>query len=162
MMHTFLFSLALSCLISFSYAHEPTTLSAKISLAQETPSGLFHEKLQAVFPIKIALLARNQSCSSSQPGKIFVRYAFPRPNEQVKNSVLFTTEMISLPPIAPGEEVEINFKTPQPLPTISEFVCNDWAMRQFQAVLLQDDGEEIIGTLALTYSAYYYPLQAND
>ena len=34
---------------------------------------------------------------------------------------------------------------------------NDWPIREYQAVAVFPNDEKTIGTLAITFSAYYYP-----
>ena len=138
-----------------------TSMTADIFLTQEG-AATDKPKFQPVFPVQISTTVVNKGATASKPMKLLVRYAYPQPYQHSPDSILFETEVINLPVLQSGEESKIQFAKSQPLPTISDFVHNDWPMRQYQAVVVTDGKEEVVGTLALTYSAYYYPIKARD
>ncbi len=131
----------------------------------------------AILDAKIELLANNADNKSIQPGKeititatitnkgteknktghFYVRFAYPTPLAANPKSELFITEKILLPPINPGKEATIQFKTIQMTPSLFDFVRNDYAMRQYQAIAVIEDKQYLIGTATLTFSAQYYP-----
>lgn len=114
-------------------------------------------KIQPGTPIKIVVTVENNSQYPSPAGELFVRYAFAHPLENEARSNIFETEKKPLPSIEPGKQIEIAFDTPHQLPSFLDFVRYDWSMREYQAIAEFNHEENLIGTLALTFSAYYYP-----
>lgn len=114
-------------------------------------------KIQPGTQVKISVEVENKGGKVSPAGQIYVRYAFSQPLEHEKSSILFETEKKSLTSIEPGKKIEIAFDTPHLIPSLLDFVRDDWSIREYQAIALIDKQEHIIGTLALTFSAYYYP-----
>ncbi|MBA2728240.1 MAG: hypothetical protein H0U49_08740 [Parachlamydiaceae bacterium] len=137
-------------------------ITADIVLSQEGAPRDKQMKFQPVFPVKITSTISNHSSVSSKPTKLLVRYAYPQPYHNSTGSLIFETEAVDIPVLQPGEEKNVQFAKGHQLPTISDFVLNDWAMRQYQAITVTDGKEIVVGTLALTYSAYYYPIKARD
>ncbi len=115
------------------------------------------DKIQPGTPVKIVVTVENKGPQTSAAGKLYVRYAFSKPLEREANSVIFETEKKPLPAIEPGKSVDIVFETPHTSPSLLDFVRDDWSMREYQAVTIFQREEHIIGTLAITFSAYYYP-----
>jgi hypothetical protein len=137
---------------------ENSSLKAIIELKQGEEVARF----QALNLLEVSVTVINNGKEPSPEGKIFIRYASPTPPfEKNKDDILFSTERVNLPSIPPHEKITIAFKSKQMLPTISDFVCHDWAPKQYQAIFVENYHQEIIGTLALTFSAYYYPLKIN-
>lgn len=114
-------------------------------------------KIQPGTPVSIKVVIENKGTVANPPGKIFIRYAFAKPLHQNESSNLFVSELKDLPAIEPGKEVEISFATPHQTPSVSDFIRNDWALRDYQAVVKINNEEQVIGTVAMTFSAYYYP-----
>lgn len=143
---------------------EALTADIVLNPDQESASHVHDKqmKFQPVFPVYISAVVKNGGTVPSEPTTFFVRYAYPYPYQGALHSVLFETEKVELPQIKAGEEVKIAFKKAHYLPTIADFVRHEWPMRQYQAVFGNGDQETIRGTLALTYSAYYYPIKTND
>lgn len=135
-------------------------LKAEISLAQSETADK-QMKFQPVFPVIINVSVKNESASTSDPATIIVRYAYPQPYQSYFDSSIFETEAIEIPILRSGEERSFEFQKKHTLPTITDFVRQNWPMRQYQAVVSEGEKEQIIGTLTLTYSAYYYPIKAN-
>ncbi|MDP1879466.1 MAG: hypothetical protein Q8K60_00835 [Parachlamydiaceae bacterium] len=114
-------------------------------------------KIQPGGPVKVKVVVENKGSVANSAGKIFIRYAFAKPLHQEESSVLFESESKDLPAIEPGKEIEISFTTPHQTPSIADFVRHDWALRDYQAVVQINNEEQVIGTVAMTFSAYYYP-----
>jgi hypothetical protein len=114
-------------------------------------------KIQPGTPVKLVVTVENKGQQASPSGQLYVRYAFAHPLENEARSVIFETEKKPLPAIAPGQRVDIAFETPHHIPSLLDFVRYDWSIREYQAMAVVDDEEHLIGTLAITFSAYYYP-----
>ncbi len=115
------------------------------------------DKIQPGTSIKIRAIVENKGEHPSPVGQLYVRYAFAPPLHQEKGSVLFETEKKALTEIPAGKKVELTFEASHTLPTLFDFVREDWPIREYQAIALFDQKEYMIGTLAITCSAYYYP-----
>lgn len=131
-------------------------LQGNISIETTKP---FNEegKVQPGSSVKLKLSVSNIGQAVNIPAQIYIRYAFIKPLENEPTSVIFQTEKISLPSIDPGKHVELAFNTTHHWPSLFDFIRNDWPMREYQAVLVLDGTEKIIGMLSMTVSAYYYP-----
>lgn len=114
-------------------------------------------KIQPGTNIKVAVTVENKGDSVSQNGSMYLRFALAHPLGAHQTSVIFETEKKPLSAIKPGEKIEIAFESPQKTPSVLDFVRDDWSLREYQAIAVIDDKEYVIGTLALTFSAYYYP-----
>lgn len=114
-------------------------------------------KIQPGTPVKLIVAVENKGPQTSPPGQLFVRYAFAKPLDHEATSIIFETEKKPLPAIAPGKKIEISFDTPHQSPSLLDFVRYDWSMREYQAIAVFNREEKMIGTLAITFSAYYYP-----
>lgn len=114
-------------------------------------------KIQPGTPVKIVVTVENKGPQTSSAGKLYVRYAFAKPLEREANSIIFETEKKPLPAIEPDNSVDIVFETPHTSPSLLDFVREDWPMREYQAIAVFQREEHMIGTLAITFSAYYYP-----
>lgn len=114
------------------------------------------QKIQPTTPVKISATLTNQDGKPSQPALLSVRYALAPPLEREAHSCLFQTETILLPSIPSGDTLTVTFKTPHLLPAIHDFVRDDWSMREYQLILTSDNQETTLGTLKITFSAYYY------
>ncbi len=113
-------------------------------------------KIQPGTRMKLEALVRNVGDMANAPGTIHLRFALPKPLDKQKNSVLFETETVELPSIPPGQQVTISFKTPHQWPSLFDFIRNDWAMREYEAVVSIGDKAEVTGTRVISFSAYYY------
>ena len=99
---------------------------------------------------------KNVGTEVSAPGTIYVRYAFLEPFHQHEQSILFQTEKLTLPSIAPGNEIELAFSQAHQLPSVFDYIREDWPMRQYEARVNIGGKEETIGRVALSVSAHYY------
>ena len=149
------------CTVSTTSAHtmeKQATMQAAI-LVQPTiqPTQFQTDKIQPGQSVKISLLAENIGDTASPASKIFVRFALAKPLDNEPSSILFETEAKELPVIQPGNSLEIAFEKTHKWPSISDFIREDWGMREYQAVIQVEGQQEIIGSLAVTFSAYYYP-----
>lgn len=113
-------------------------------------------------PAKIAVKIKNVGSKVNQPATLYVRFSFPRPLDNQKNSTLFATEAVSLPPINPGQSAALEFETEQATPSLNDFIREDWSLRQYQAVVVLDKQEYVIGSIPLTFSCFYYPGQGHE
>jgi hypothetical protein len=114
-------------------------------------------KIQPGTPVKIIATIENNGQQASPAGQLYVRYAFAQPLDKEAASVIFETEKQQLPSIEPGKKVDIAFDTPHQIPSLLDFVRYDWSIREYQAMAIINQEEHMIGTLAITFSAYYYP-----
>jgi hypothetical protein len=150
--------------VQFGYG-ETTTDDRKQAIIQGTvhihPIAPIHsnvkDKIQPGTSIKIVVTIENTGQQVSPVGQQFVRFAFDHPLEKEDSSIIFETEKKHLPAIEPGQKVEISFDTPHLIPSLLDFIRYDWPLREYQAIAVIDQRENIIGTLAITFSAYYYP-----
>lgn len=157
-----IFTLLLSA--SIGYSQTQTTANKNVILQgsiqiQPTkilPNGQV-EQIQPGTPVKIAVTVENKGELASSAGELFVRYAYAHPLEKETTSMIFETEKKELPTIEPGKKIEITFNTPHQIPLLLDFVRDDWSMREYQATALINQKEYLLGTLAITFSAYYYP-----
>jgi hypothetical protein len=110
--------------------------------------------------IRIFARLKNSGTKSNQKGYFYIRFVYPTPLAGRPNSELFVTEKVMLPSIGAGKEASITFNTPQISPSLFDFIRDDFGMRQYQAVVVIDNKEYVIGSSALTFSAYYYSTPA--
>lgn len=144
---------------------QPQTANAKSVILQgsihiepvKSVQGDQSGKIQPGTPVKLVVTVENKGQEASPSGQLYVRYAFAHPLENEKGSILFETEKKSLPSIEPGQKIDIAFETPHQIPSILDFVRYDWSIREYQAFAVINQDEHLIGTLAITFSAYYYP-----
>lgn len=130
-------------------------LEGKIEISsgnKETP-----QIIQPGKDLIISVKVTNVGKEVNKPGHFYVRFAYPTPLADRPKSELYISEKIQLPPINPGSEATVQFKKTQATPSIYDFVRNDYAMRQYQAVVVIDNKDYLIGTASLTFSAQYYP-----
>lgn len=137
-------------------------LQAKIQIQPVDPKGLVQDKIQPGSAVKVSLKITNKSSVPSVPGQVYIQYAFIEPLQAHARSVIFQTEKELFPSLKPGEETTIHFQTPQQLPSLTDFIRDDWALREYQAILVLGDQSVVIGKQALTFSAYYYPGFAHE
>lgn len=114
-------------------------------------------KIQPGTAVKINVRVDNKGAVKSPSGELYIRYALAHPLHKNETSITFQTEKKKLPAIESGTFVNIAFDTPHQIPSLLDFVRDDWSLREYQAIALIDGKETLIGTLAITFSAYYYP-----
>lgn len=114
-------------------------------------------KIQPGTGIKLSVTVANEGQTASPTGQLFIRYAYAKPLHKESGSAIFQSEKKPLPVIEPGKQIQITFDSIHTTPTIPDFVRHDWQLREYQAIAAIGNEEYPIGTLALTYSAYYYP-----
>lgn len=114
-------------------------------------------KIQPGTPVKILVTVENKGQQVSPEGQLYIRYAFAHPLHNESASVIFETEKKLLPALEPGKKIDITFDTPHQIPSLLDFVRYDWSIREYQAMAVINQEEHMIGTLAITFSAYYYP-----
>jgi hypothetical protein len=156
--------LGLLLLARIGYAHTHT-LDLKHGILQgaihiepvQSIPGHEAGKIQPGTSVKIVVMVENKGLQESPAGELFVRYAFAHPLEHEESSVLFTTEKKPLPALEPGKKVDITFDAVHQIPSLLDFVRYDWSIREYQAIAIINNEENLLGTLAITFSAYYYP-----
>lgn len=114
-------------------------------------------KIQPGTAIKLIVTIKNKGQQANPAGQLYVRYAFAHPLEKEKESLIFETEKKPLPSIEPGNKIQITFDAPHQIPSLLDFIRDDWSLREYQAMAVIEKKEYMIGTLALTFSAHYYP-----
>lgn len=137
-------------------------LSAIPTHSQERRAPEQIGKIQPGSPMKVIATVKNTGTEPNNSGKLFLRFMFPEPLKDQPNSLLFETEKLNIPTITPGQEVAIAFNIGQNWPSLFDFIRYDWGVRQYQAVLLMEGQEEVIGTLSIVFSAYYYEGPAKE
>lgn len=135
---------------------EGAILEGIIAIHPTRPIPEGPERIQPGTAVDVSLTIKNTGTKDSPVGDVIVRYAFAKPLEKHPHSVLFQTEKQAVPVLKAGEEFSIKFKTQSPLPTLFDFVREDWIMREYQAIFSYDKGDRCLGVLPLTVSAYYY------
>lgn len=149
----FIFTLLLSFLvfIGVGYAYqEPALLDGELLLSPD----MILPGTSVNFTFKV----RNVGSTPSPQGEIAVRYALIHPLSQHPKNILFTTEKQPFPSIDPEKEIVITFTTPQKLPSVIDFVREDWLLYEYQVVFIADGKEKVLMTLPLTFSVHYYPV----
>ncbi len=132
-------------------------LEGDITITPVNPSANDSEKIPAGSTVTKATIT-NMGTQPSAPGEAVIRFAFLKPMDTHAKSVIYETETVPLPWLKPKEHIELLFKTPHQWPSLTDFIKNDWAMRQYQVVVNADKKNEVvIGTRAISYTAYYYP-----
>lgn len=131
-------------------------LQSTIHITPTRPLTGQEGKIIPVTYVALSAVVKNGSKETSPVGEIYVRFSFRAPHQNDPNSILFQTEKVGLPALAPGEEKVITFKTNHLLPTLFDYVKYDWAMREYEAVMDVEGDQEVIGTRAIAFSAYYY------
>jgi len=121
------------------------------------PTQFQTDKVQPGHSVTIALLVENVGNSANPPAKVSIRFAFAKPLENEQNSILFETEQVDLTSIQPGSSIELTFGKTHQWPSLPDFIREDWGMREYQAILEIGERKELVGSLAITFSAYYYP-----
>ncbi|MCE2982274.1 MAG: hypothetical protein LW832_01790 [Parachlamydia sp.] len=132
-------------------------LQGSIQIQPVQPIDEDKPKVQPGSPVKLSVVIHNKGTTPSPQGELYLRYAFAKPLDKEEASVIFETEKKVLPSIEPGKIVEIAFEKPHLLPSLLDFVRDDWSLREYQAFATIDGHENLIASLAVTYSAYYYP-----
>lgn len=152
--------IALLLLARIGYGQIPgkhSILQGSIHLLPANGSTDNEGKIQPGTAVKLMVTVENKGMQESPAGELYIRYAFAHPLEHEKTSIIFETERKTLPPIEPGKKVDIPFDTSHQIPSLLDFVRYDWSLREYQAIAVIDKTESMIGTLAITFSAYYYP-----
>lgn len=152
-----LFLFVVLCFAGTLFAEQPAAkLQSTISLTPIKPALGKPGKIIPATYVKLSATVKNVGSEESPAGEIHVRFAFRPPQQDDPNSILFETERVELPPLAAGEEKVIEYKTNHLLPTVFDFVRNDWALREYEAIIEIDGKKEIAGTRAIAFTAHYY------
>ncbi len=107
-------------------------------------------------PITLSAQICNVGNMPNPEGSLYIRYAFPAPLHTHPRSVIFRTESLRLPSILPGSCMKVSFSTPHILPTLYDYIRDDWAKRHYEAVVNINGEEKVSGSRAILFSAHYY------
>lgn len=141
---------------------DPTTLlKGVISLTpiptiDNPPEQLVAGQIQSGIEVAVQLKVKNEGQLPSQPGTVFVQYHVPSGLALHHLKPLFETEVLPLASLNPGEEKTIQFAKKQRMPTLYDFIRDDWGKREYQAIAQFKHTQKNLGILSLTFSAYYY------
>lgn len=136
-------------------ADEKTTLQGILTIVPAIPEK-DPARITPGTPVILKAEIQNIGKVPNDKGTLSIRYAYIHPFHEKEGSILFETEKIPLPSLAPGEKTEIAFMNPHPLPSASDYIRYDWPMRQYEAVAYINGKEVIIGRVALSLSAHFY------
>lgn len=159
-------ALLLLARISYGYSqptpssvdHKQAILQGTIHLKPTVTLGADQTvKIQPGTGVKLVVSVENKGDQESPPAQLFIRYSYAKPLDNEAHSVIFSTERKTVPPIQPGQSTDISFDAVHQTPSLIDFVKYDWPIREYQAILVTNHEEHLIGTLAMTFSAYYYP-----
>ncbi len=131
-------------------------LQASIEVFTTEPKETEAKNVQPGSYVKLKAIVTNVGDLPNNPAQMFIRFAFPKPLSLHSKSILFKTEIKQVPKLAPNESITIDFETAHKWPTIFDFVRNDWAMREYEAIINDGKVEKIFGNRAIFFSAYYY------
>lgn len=138
----------------------PTRIGAYLQAEiHASPTDNEHHTPGKVQPGTMMLLSatlKNVGDVPSAPGTAAIRFALPAPLDKQPGSVLFETESEGVPSLMPGQALTINFSARHLWPSLFDFVRNDWAMREYEAVVTVGNEEYVTGTLPISFSAFYY------
>lgn len=134
----------------------PPTLEGTITATPLSSTEINNNKVLPGSVVNLSVKVKNTGRYPTQPGTIFIRFGFPEPLDELPSSVLFETEELVLPSIPPFEERTLTFSKPHKWPSLFDYVRNDWAMREYEAIVSQGKKTHKIGQKALLVSAYYY------
>ena len=142
--------------------HAEALLQTSINAIPQNNPHSTREHVQPGTVMQLQASVKNVGNAPSQAGLIKIQYAFPKPLNTQDNSVIFETETANLPSIAPGQQISFLFKKKHQWPTLFNFIRNDWALREYQAIATIDNRTQVIGTLMVAFSAYYYEGSASN
>lgn len=119
--------------------------------------AMTEQKIIPCTPVRLEATIWNRGETSSPAGVARVMYKLPSSGEDLKDPLFFETEGISLPALQPGEKSVIVFEKAHTLPCLSDFIQEQWTKRSYELVFTPSNGsKELLTTLKLTFSAYYY------
>ncbi|MGA8165121.1 MAG: hypothetical protein WB791_08885 [Waddliaceae bacterium] len=137
-------------------------LQAAINANALEPPKQPSEKVIPRTEMRLSAIVKNVGDVPSAPGRVFVQFGLPKPMDANPESVIFKTERVNLPSIEPGQYLVINFSKYHQWPSMFDFIRNEWAMREYQAIVDIDGKEAIAGTRLISFSAYYYEGRASE
>lgn len=158
--------LILSLITMWAVGHSQTMTKTDVAVVQGAiiaeptkPMENDKVKIQPGTEVKLSAVLTNKGQASTPPGEVYIRYAFAQPLHDHQESLIFKTEKVEIESIEPGKSVSIPFKTTHQLPSLLDFIRYDWTMREYQLIFIPkgNQTENLIGNLAITFSAYYYP-----
>lgn len=126
------------------------------AVAGESMTDAITDAITPGTPMKLVVQVENVGNMASKELPMFVRFSLPYPLSKQPHSVLYESEQQMLPILQPGEAKTLAFAKVHVWPSLFDFVRNDWAMRQYEAVICLDGKEFVSGTGTITFSATYY------
>ena len=142
----------------FCFEHQLPAQSKLQALINATPAqpSPIPERIQPRSLMKLSATIKNVGDQANTPGTLMVKFAFANPLHTHPKSLLFETEKVNLPSIEPGQEITLSFSKMHRWPTLFDYIRDDWAMREYRAIVNVERIEKMIGTRAIAFSAYYY------
>jgi len=132
-------------------------LEAIVNILPSKPMEANPKVIQPGTDVQIQVTVKNIGDIPSAAGTLFARFRLPEGFKQKVNDIVYNSEYVNVPSIAPGKTLELTFKSKHLTPSLLEFVRADWGMRQYQAVIRIEGQDYVIGHGSLTFSCYYYP-----
>ena len=136
-------------LLTFTLSAESVKLGPKLQTTISAQAAHPHQgdshRIQPGTLMKLTAHVHNVGTSPSAPGKIHLRYVFPKPLHKQKTSHIFETEVLDLPSIPSDHELPITFEKTHQWPSLFDFIRHDWAMRNYEAVVNIAGNESITG-----------------
>jgi hypothetical protein len=149
----FLFTFLISLLVFFGvgYANAaPSVLEGQLKL---NPDPILPGT-----PVYFTFEVQNIGSTPSPAGELTINYALIEHLQHPITSPLFTSEKQSLSSTEPGKKTSVTFTTPHRLPSVLDFVRDDWLLYEYQVVFTSKGKEHLLMTLPLTFSVHYYPV----
>ena len=125
------------------------------AIPQNNPHST-REKVQPGTLMQLQAVVQNAGSVPSVAGDIQIRFVFPEPLHSRHHKVVFETEKVKLPAISPGKQVTLVFKKKHRWPSLFDYIREDWAMKEYQAIVTIGSIAKITGARTVAFSAYYY------
>lgn len=107
-------------------------------------------------PMRLVVEVENVGDQPSPECTLFVRFAFAEPLNRQPGSLLWQSEEVALPSLQPGTKHTVSLTKVHMWPTLFDFIRDDWAMRQYEAILKEKGNEYLSGTMHISFTASYY------
>jgi hypothetical protein len=151
------FFILFTALTAFAFGSEDEALlkTTIFAIPQNNPHST-REKVQPGTLMQLQAVVQNTGSAPSVPGDIQIRFGFPEPLHSRNPKVAFETEKMKLPSIGPGKQVTLVFKKKHQWPSLFDYIREDWAMKEYQAIVTIRSMAKITGARSVAFSAYYY------
>lgn len=147
------FSVLVFVWVGYAQAAETAPNAAKV----QATLNLQPEKIQPGSSVQFSVIILNAGEVPLPEGELYVRYSLIKPLDAKSKGTLFESEKQPFAALKPGQEETISFKETHKLPTVIDFIRDDWLMHEYQVVYVKGNEEKVISTLPLTFSVHYYP-----